>query len=203
MSASGCLFDLVKLNDISKNVISVMSAETVYNLVTDWAKAYDSELYALLTANCDKAKAILNIDRENPKPRKDIAKWSEVRDYINYMYPELYKENLELPENIAYGDAAAIIEEYKKVFDINDDKQQWFDRIKALCEPLGFTPNVKEYKQNPDAYKGHVGDVSTVIRVALTGRTNTPDLHAIIGVLGREEVITRLDRAEKHFKEGK
>ncbi len=147
--------------------------------------------------------AILNIDRENPKPRKDIAKWSEVRNYISYMYSELYKENYELPENIAYGDAAAIIEKYKKAFDINDDKQQWFDRIKALCEPLGFTPNVKEYKQNPDAYKGHVGDVSTVIRVALTGRTNTPDLHAIIGILGKDEVASRLEKAEVFYREGK
>ena len=119
------------------------------------------------------------------------------------MYSDLYNEDFTLPDNIAYCDAAAIIDEYKKVFDINDDKQQWFDRIKALCEPLGFTPNVKEYKQNPDACKGHVGDVSTVIRVALTSRTNTPDLHAIIGVLGREEVIKRLDRAENYFKEGK
>jgi glutamyl-tRNA synthetase len=203
MSASGCLFDLIKLNDISKNVISVMNAETVYNLVADWAKVYDSELYALLSADPEKAKAILNIDRENPKPRKDIAKWSEVRDYISYMYTELYKENYELPENIAYGDAAAIIEKYKKAFDINDDKQQWFERIKALCEPLGFTPNVKEYKQNPDAYKGHVGDVSTVIRVALTGRTNTPDLYSIEYILGKDEVASRLEKAEVFYREGK
>lgn len=203
MSSSGCLFDLVKLNDVSKNVISLMNADTVLERVSTWAEKYDAELYALISADPDKARAILNIDRENPKPRKDIAKWSEVKSYISYMYNGLYEENLTLPENISSGDAAEIISEYKKVFDINDDKQQWFDRIKALCEPLGFTPNVKEYKQNPDAYKGHVGDVSTVIRVALTGRTNTPDLHAIVGVLGADEVMSRLDRAEKCFKEGR
>ena len=83
------------------------------------------------------------------------------------------------------------------------DKQVWFDKIKAMCEPLGFTPNLKEYKQNPDIYKGHVGDVSTVIRIALTGRTNTPDLHSIIAVLGTDEVKARLEKAEKKFKEEK
>ena len=100
-------------------------------------------------------------------------------------------------------DAAAIASEYKKIFDVADDKQVWFDKIKAMCEPLGFTPNVKEYKQNPDSYKGHVGDVSTVIRIALTGRTNTPDLHSIIAVLGTDEVKARLEKAEKKFKEEK
>ncbi|HAQ63998.1 MAG TPA: glutamate--tRNA ligase [Ruminococcaceae bacterium] len=203
MSPSGCLFDMVKLNDISKNVISVMSADGVFDRVIGWAQQYDSELYGLFSANPDKARAILNIDRENPKPRKDIAKWSEVKDYVSYMYNELYKESFDLPDNINENDAAAIIESYKKVVAAADDKQTWFDKIKALCEPLGFTPNVKEYKQNPDAFKGHVGDVSTVIRIALTGRTNTPDLHSIIAVLGDSEVQTRLERAEKFYKEGK
>ena len=203
MSVSGALFDMVKLNDISKNLICRMTADTVYNYVVKWAKQYDTELYGLFSANPEKARAILNIDRENPKPRKDIAKWSEVKDYVSYMYNELYRENYALPENIKADDAAAIIESYKKVVNAADDKQVWFDKIKALCEPLGFTPNVKEYKQNPDAFKGHVGDVSTVIRIALTGRTNTPDLHSIIAILGDSEVNSRLERAEKYYKEGK
>lgn len=203
MSPSGCLFDMVKLNDISKNVISVMSADGVFDRVTGWAQQYDNELYGLFSANPDKARAILNIDRENPKPRKDIAKWSEVKDYVSYMYNELYSENYTLPENINENDAAAIIENYKKVVNAADEKQVWFDKIKALCEPLGFTPNVKEYKQNPDAFKGHVGDVSTVIRIALTGRTNTPDLHSIIAILGDSEVQSRLNAAENFYREGK
>ncbi len=200
MSSSGCLFDMLKLTDISKNIISVMSADEVYERVTEWAKQYDGELYSLFTANPEKARAILNIDRENPKPRKDIAKWSEVKDYVSYMYNGLYTENYCLPENIKNEDAAAVIESYIKVVDVSDDKQVWFDKIKALCEPLGFTPNVKEYKQNPDAFKGHVGDVSTVIRVALTGRTNTPDLHSIIGILGNDEVQNRLSKAEEFYR---
>ncbi|MBE6835578.1 MAG: glutamate--tRNA ligase [Ruminococcaceae bacterium] len=199
MSSSGCLFDMLKLTDISKNIISVMNADTVYERVTAWAKKYDEQLYSLLSSNPEKARAILNIDRENPKPRKDIARWSEVKDYISYMYNELYAENYSLPENINNEDAAAIIEGYRKFVDASDDKQVWFDKIKDLCLPLGFTPNVKEYKQNPDAFKGHVGDVSTVIRVALTGRTNTPDLHSIIAILGDGEVQRRLSEAEKFY----
>ncbi len=203
MSPSGCLFDLVKLADVSKNAVSVMKAQTVFERAYKWAETYDKELYKLFGENTEKAIAILNIDRENPKPRKDIAKWSEIKDYVSYFYNSLYKENYTLPEKITGEDASKIIETYKAIYDVNDDKQVWFDKIKALCEPLGFTPNVKEYKKTPEAFKGHVGDVSTVIRVALTGRTNTPDLHAIMQILGAQEVKERLNKAERIFKEVK
>ncbi|MBR6479575.1 MAG: glutamate--tRNA ligase, partial [Clostridia bacterium] len=136
--------------------------------------------------------AILNIDRENPKPRKDIAKWSDVPEYVSYFYD--YRPNYSvLPENIAPSDAVSVLNMYREVWNISDDKDTWFSRIKDICEPLGFTPNVKEYKANPDAYKGHVGDVSTIIRVAITSRTNTPDLYEIMKVLGETEVNRRLD----------
>ena len=108
------------------------------------------------------------------------------------MFNEYYVPNFELPENIKMEDAKAILTEYIKVYDINDDKDAWFNKIKGLCEPLGFTPNVKEYKQNPESFKGHVGDVSTVIRLAVTGRKNTPDLYSIMKLLGKDEVVKRL-----------
>ena len=200
MSASGCLFDLVKLMDVSKNVISTMKAETIYERLTEWAKNYDEDFYALLTRDKDYAVNILNIDREVPKPRKDIAKWNEVKDYISYFYGELYAPDHTLPQNINRQDAADILEAYLKVVDTDDDKDTWFAKIKALCEPLGFTPNVKEYKKNPEAYKGHVGDVSTVIRIALTSRTNTPDLHAITALLGDAEVKSRLQNTLNEYK---
>ena len=200
MSASGCLFDLVKLTDVSKNVISTMKAETIYERLTEWAKNYDEDFYALLIRDKDYAVNILNIDREVPKPRKDIAKWNEVKDYISYFYGELYAPDHTLPQNINRQDAADILEAYLKVVDTDDDKDTWFAKIKALCEPLGFTPNVKEYKKNPEAYKGHVGDVSTVIRIALTSRTNTPDLHAITALLGDSEVKSRLQNTLNEYK---
>lgn len=202
MSSSGCLFDLVKLTDVSKNVICTMKAADVAARVTEWAKDYNPEFYSLIEKNPSYLEAALNIDRENPKPRKDISKWNEVPDYLAYFYDETYSSDYTLPENVACSDAKAIIEEYMKVFDVSDDKDTWFAKIKDLCEPLGFTPNVKEYKKNPDAFKGHVGDVSTVIRIAVTSRRNTPDLWSVMNVLGSEKVLARLaDAAAFYGKE--
>ena len=193
MSASGALFDLNKLNDVSKNVISLMTADEVYDKTLAWAGENDEELCALLRADGERAKTILSIDRGTAKPRKDIAKWDEVKNYISYFYDELYTPDYTLPENISSADAAAVLRAYLEVFDINDDKDTWFGRIKELCEPLGFTPNVKEYKKSPDAFKGHVGDVSTVIRIAVTSRRNTPDLYSIMAILGEDKVRARLN----------
>lgn len=195
MSVSGALFDLAKLNDVSKNVISKMDAKKVYGDTLAWAKANQPDFAALLENDPEKAVSILAIGRGGKKPRKDIAKWSDVPDYVAYFYNELYQPNFELPERVSAADAAGILEQYKTLYDENDDNTVWFDKVKSLCEPFGYTPNVKEYKQNPDAYKGHVGDVSTVIRIAVTSRTNTPDLCTIMHILGRGEVMRRLDDA--------
>lgn len=200
MSVSGALFDMVKLNDVSKNVISVMNAKKVYDYTVNWAKEYDKELYELLTRDEEFSVNILNIDREGPKPRKDIACFSEVKAYISYFFDEIYEKNYELPENLTKEMAAEILEAYLKEYNAADDKQGWFDRIKALCEPLGYTPNVKEYKKNPEAFKGHVGDVSTVIRIAVTGRRNTPDLYAIMSLLGEDKVKARLSDALEFYR---
>ncbi len=199
MSVSGALFDMVKFNDVSKNIISVMSADTVYDYATEWAKEYDRELYAVLTADSDYTKAVLNIDRETPKPRKDIACWSDIKDYVSYMFDGLYAPDHALPENITPEMAVEILSAYDKVFSGEDDKDTWFSKIKDLCEPLGYTPNVKEYKKNPDGYKGHVGDISSVIRIAVTGRRNTPDLHAIMSILGEDKVRARIKSAIAHY----
>lgn len=195
MSVSGALFDLVKFNDVSKNVISLMTAQQVYGYVTAWAKDYDAELYSLLTENPEKAKAVFNIDRDNPKPRKDIACWSEVRDYLSYFYNEIYTPDITLPENTGKADAAEILTKYKELYSENDTKDEWFAKIKELCSLCGYTPNVKEYKANPDAFRGHVGDVTAVIRIAVTSRVNSPDLYYIMKALGADEVLARIDTA--------
>ncbi|MCR5484177.1 MAG: glutamate--tRNA ligase [Clostridiales bacterium] len=200
MSGSGALFDIAKMNDISKNIISAMSASEVYDKTAEWAKEYDGEFYALLTKDPEFARSALNIDRDCPKPRKDIEKWSEVKNYLAYFYDELYTQDFTLPENISPADAAEITDAYLKVFDIDDDKDAWFNKIKDVCAPLGYTPNVKEYKKDPGAFKGHVGDISTVIRIAVTSRRNTPDLHAVMAVLGSDKVIERLKAAEDFWK---
>ena len=196
MSVSGALFDLTKLNDVSKNVISVMTAGQVLSYALSWAKDYDSELYELLSRDTEYAKAIFSVDRDTPKPRKDIAKFSEIRSYIEYYFDELYQNDFsQMPENITADMAKEILTTYLESYNPSDSKDEWFNRIKGLCEPLGYTPNVKEYKKNPELYKGHVGDVSTVIRIAVTGRRNTPDLYSIMQILGEDKVRARMKTA--------
>ena len=201
MSVSGALFDMVKLTDVSKNVICQMSADKVFSLSYEWAKEYCPELAALYEQDTERATAILNIDRENKKPRKDIAKWSDIPDYISYMYPETFKPDYELTGNATPALAAEVLEKYIGAVNLSDDKDAWFERIKAICPEVGCTPNVKEFKAEPEKFRGHVGDVSTVIRVALTGRTNTPDLFAITALLGEAEVKARLNKALEFYKE--
>ena len=193
MSVSGALFDEVKLLDVSKNRICLLNSQQVYDYVTAWAQEFDKEFYEILTQNPEYTKAVFAIDRDVPKPRKDIAKWNEVKEYFSYMFNELYLPCFELPENIAKEDALAFLESYKAVYNAADDKQEWFNKIKAIAPTLGFAAETKEYKQNPDAYKGSAGDLSTVLRLAITGRRNTPDLCSIMQVLGQDEVIKRID----------
>lgn len=200
MSVSGALFDLDKLNDVSKNVIARMDGETVTRYVEQWAAEYDPAFAAILNKDRDFTVGVLSIERGNAKPRKDIARWSDVREYISYFFEELYDNTLELPETVSPSDAAAILKAYIAVYDPSHDKQQWFDTVKSICADIGFSPDVKEYKKNPDAYKGHVGDVSTVIRIAVTGRRNTPDLCSIMQQLGLTTVRDRLESAITVFE---
>ena len=200
MSVSGALFDMVKLLDVGKTVISKFTAEEVYENAFNWAKTYDKELEEMLQDK-DYALKIFGIERGNKKPRKDIAKWSDVKENIEYMYDDkfLAKEQ-EYPYQVINEkeDVDKILNLYmEKYYDENDDKQQWFDKIKELAGELGYAKEVKEYKANPDSYKAHVGDVSTVLRVALTGRTNTPDMYEIMQVLGKESIEKRFEVAKK------
>lgn len=201
MSLSGALFDLVKLNDVSKNTICFFPAEQVRDEVTAWAKQYRPRLAALLERDPDYAAAIFSIDREGKKPRKDIARWSEVEDYVSYFYDELWDGRQEKPENIAPEDAAAVLKRYLEAYDPADDKDEWFRKIKELCGNLGFAGEVKAYKQSPESYKGHVGDVSGIIRIAATGRKNTPDLYEILRLLGAERFQMRAEKFIKQLEE--
>lgn len=195
MSVSGALFDFNKLFDIGKNVISKYSAEKVYEESFKWAKKFDCELLELLN-NKDYSLKVLGIERGNMKPRKDIAKWSDIKNSISYMFDEKFEKNSndEYSDKIKKSQISNILNLYvEKYFDINDDKQTWFDKIKDLAEEVGFAREVKLYKLEPEKWPGHVGDISSIIRIGLTGRTNTPDLYEIIQVLGKDRVITRLN----------
>ena len=196
MSVSGALFDMVKLFDVAKIVISRYSAEKVYNDSYAWAKKYDEELVKLLE-NKDYALKVLGIERGNAKPRKDIAKWSDLKENISYMYNEEFDKITEFDfGKVTDKELANKISKLysEKYFDINDDKQTWFDKMKDLAEEVGFAREVKEWKAEPEKWPGHVGDISSVIRSKLTGRLNTPDLYEIIKVLGKDEVLRRLTK---------
>lgn len=197
MSVSGAVFDMVKLLDVSKNVISKFTAEKIYNEALRWAQRYDKELEKMFTENKEYAIRILNIERGGNKPRKDISKWSEIKYSIEYMYDDIFEKNTkyEFQKITGKEEIESILKRYiKNHFNIDDDKQTWFNKMKDLAEEEGYAREVKEYKAEPEKYKGHVGDISTVIRVALTGRCNTPDLYEIMQILGKNSILKRIDK---------
>ena len=194
MGVSGALFDMVKLLDVSKTVISKYTAEEVYTAALEWAKEYDSELAEMLSDK-EYSLKVLGIERGNVKPRKDIAKWSDIKNIIYYMYDNKFDKNGEFEyQKITDKDEIEQIVNiyFEKYYNENDDKQTWFNKIKDLAEEMGYAREVKEYKANPEAYKGHVGDISTVLRVKLTGKHNTPDLYEIMQVIGKERLLKRI-----------
>ena len=195
MSVSGALFDENKLIDVSKNMLCKLSGKKVYDKLTAWAMEFDNEFYKLLTKNPEYSLSMLAIDRDVPKPRKDLAKWNEAKDYFSFFFNEIYKPDFTLPENISFDDAKLFLNEYKKVYSPDDERQEWFNKIKKIAGKIGFAEETKEYKANPELYKGHAGDLSTVLRIAITGRKNTPDLCSIMQVLGKDECIKRIDTA--------
>ena len=195
MSGSGALFDIDKLKDVSKNVISRMGADEVYGQAADWAAANDPELHGLLTRDPDYTKAILAIGRGGKKPRKDIALWTDVKPYLDFMFDELFQPDYTLPANVPAEDAKAILSAFEEQFNESDTPDDFFEKMKALAETHGYAPETKLYKKNPEQYKGHVGDISMVIRVAVAGRQNAPDLQSVMKILGAERVKSRLRRA--------
>ena len=199
MSVSGALFDIVKILDISKTVISKFTAEQIYEKALQWAKVYNKELEDLLQDK-DYALKVFGIERGNAKPRKDIAKWSDVMENISYLYDDKFEQDTNEYEYQKVTDKEEIkniVTNYmEKYFNIEDDKQTWFEKIKDLAESMGYAREVKDWKKDPETWKkGHVGDVSTVLRVALTKRSNTPDMYEIIQVLGKERVLKRFSKA--------
>ncbi|MBE6685687.1 MAG: glutamate--tRNA ligase [Ruminococcaceae bacterium] len=195
MSASGSLFDFDKLNDISKNTIAHMSADEVYDEIVKWAKEYDTELYDLFTRDSEYAKRILSIGRGTPKPRKDLCIWKDVKPYVGLFYDELFKVEAEIPANFDKEDVKKALTMFTETYDEKDDANEWFAKLKVIAEKLGFAPETKLYKKNPDDYKGHVGDISMFIRIALTGKTNSPDMYEVMNILGKERSLSRINNA--------
>ena len=200
MSVSGALFDMVKLQDVSKIVISKMTAEEVYEKSLEWANRHDEELEEMLKDK-EYSLKVLGIERGNTKPRKDIAKWADVKENIIYMYDnKFFETEQEYPYQVINDKQYInkILDLYiEKYYNPEDDKQTWFNKIKQLSGEMGYATEVKEFKANPDKYKAHVGDVSTVLRIALTSRANTPDMYEIMQVLGKKRIVERFEKAKQ------
>ena len=197
MSSSGAFFDLDKLDNISRNVISKMTKDEVYDNLYKWADEYNKEFADLISRDIDYTKSILNIEREQKKPRKDYVYYSDIENQIWYMFPELFDKH---EKNYEWGTVNNIDEiknivstYFEKYYSNQDDKETWFNKVKELCDEFGYASAMKAYKENPDNYKGNVADVSTAIRVAVTTKSMTPDLYEILRLLPKEEITKRIN----------
>ena len=193
MSVSGCLFDFNKLGDVSKNVISRMDAEKVCAAVTEWALEYDRPFGELLAANKETAVKIFAIGRGGKKPRKDLATWRDAKAYMGFFFDEYFEVECPYPDKFSKEDILAVFDGFLATFDMADDMNTWFDKIKAVAEANGYTTDMKAYKADPDAFKGNVADVSMFLRLAVTGKMNSPDMYAVMQILGKEKVTERIN----------
>ncbi len=191
LNPAGSLFDYAKLTDVSKNVISRMDAQTVYTLLLEWAQEFDADFAEKLAADKELAVGVLAIGRGGKKPRKDLATWKEAKPYMGFFYDE-YLEKPVFDEKFDKATVKTVLEKFMAVYDIADDTSQWFEKVKAITEEIGFTTDMKAYKADPTAFPGTVADVSTFIRQAVTGKVNSPDLYTVMLLLGKERSLNRI-----------
>ena len=199
LNPAGNLFDYAKLTDVSKNEIAKMDAEKVYTLLTEWAQEFDPDFAAKLTADKDFAVSILAIGRGGKKPRKDMATWKEAKPYMGFFYDE-YLEKPVFDEKFSKDIIISVLNKFIDRYDYADDSSVWFEKVKAITEEIGFTCDMKAYKADPDAFPGTVADVSTFIRQAVTGKTNSPDLYTVMQILGKDRSIDRIQKVIEELK---
>ena len=199
LNPAGNLFDYAKLTDVSKNEIAKMDAEKVYTLLTEWAQEFDPDFAAKLTADKDFAVSILAIGRGGKKPRKDMATWKEAKPYMGFFYDE-YLEKPVFDEKFSKDTIISVLNKFIDRYDYADDSSVWFEKVKAITEEIGFTCDMKAYKADPDAFPGTVADVSTFIRQAVTGKTNSPDLYTVMQILGKARSIDRIKKVIEDLK---
>ena len=194
LNPAGSLFDYAKLVDVSKNVISRMGAEEVYSLLTEWAQEFDPDFGEKLASDPAFATAILAIGRGGKKPRKDLATWKDAKDYMGFFY-DAYLQAPVFDEKFNKSVIADVLNRFLDSFDMADDSAVWFNKVKAITEAIGFTTDMKAYKADPTAFPGTVADVSTFLRLAVTGKTNSPDLYTVMQLLGKDRTVARIQAA--------
>lgn len=192
LGTSGALFDMNKLDDVSKNTLVTLSETYIADFLIEWAKQYRKDQVSLLEKHREEVIRLLSIGRKGKKPRKDLVHCQQILDFISYYFDETYAIVDELPENVNNQEAVAILEDYRKTYDPADDNGQWFEKIKAIGEKYDYTGNMRAYRDNPEAYRGNVSHVSTVIRLALTGKRISPDLWEIQQIMGKDKVEKRI-----------
>ena len=195
MSDSGTLFDLSKLNDVSKDVLARKSAEEIYDFMTGWAEEYHPDLYRLFTENKDMLLRVFDIDRGGEKPRKDLVYAEQIFEFIKYFFDDHFVYESEWPAEVSAEDRREILRRYIEGYDPADDNQAWFEKIRGITADMGYAVKPKDFKKNPDMYKGHVGHVSGVIRIAVTGRASSPDLWTVQQIMGPDMVRSRIEKA--------
>ena len=193
MSVSGCLFDFEKLNDVSKNIISRMSADDVYEKVVNWAEKFDPEFADELKNAPEMSKSILTIGRGGKKPRKDLTTWRDAKPYMGFFYDKYFTVIDEYPENFDKSDIKNTLVKFAESYDYADDMNAWFEKVKAIADELGFASDMKAYKADPEAFKGSVADISMFIRVAVTGKMNSPDLYTVMQIIGKDKTLDRIN----------
>ena len=193
MNPAGSLFDYAKLCDVSKNVVSRMTAEKVYDGVLDWAEEFDADFAEALKSDKEAAIKAFAIGRGGKKPRKDLTVWADAKGYMGFIYDSIYKIEDQYPEQFAKADINAVLSAFCASYDETAEQQAWFDNLKAIAESLGFCADMKAYKAAPENYKGSIADVSMFLRVAVTGKMNSPDLYEIMKIIGKERVLARIN----------
>lgn len=193
MSNSGALFDLDKLNNICKDVLLKIPAVEIYEFLLNWANEYKKEAAGMLYSNKDEVIKLLSVGREGKNPRKDLMYCEQILDFISYYFDEYFNIVDGYPENINDEEAKKLLQAYLKTYDHSDDQSQWFEKIRVIASENGYAAKPKDYKKNPDMYKGHVGDVSTVIRIAIIGRASSPDVWELQQIMGEEKVRRRIE----------
>lgn len=194
MSISGALVDMDKLRDIAKDTIARMDAETVYSNWLAWCDEYNKDFAELLKKYRDRTIAALNVGKNGKKPRKDIETWKQACDFMSFYYDETFKGEDDMAEQADEESRKAFFEKYLASYDHADDSSAWFDKVKAITEELGFAVKPKDYKKEPEKFKGSIVHITNMLRIALTGRANAPDIHEVSHVLGEEIVRARLSK---------
>lgn len=192
MSSGGALFDLNKLNDISKDVLVKIPASELAVFMADWAREFRPEILPLFEEDKEYIEKILDLGRDGNKPRKDLVYAAQIFDFISYFFDDYFTIEDSLPENVSDEDAVQILTKYLDTYNHSDDQSLWFDKIRAIAEEMGYAAKPKDFKKNPDLYKGHVGHVSTAIRIAVMGRSQSPDIWEIQQILGEDRTRERI-----------